>query len=229
MTQNNELQQRIISERYTDGAKYEAQAGHGITPTEKTAWVADVQPAINLNGNDNVLDVGCGTGVLSRLLLEWGGQLVGVDASEPMLQEARKRLPSQFQQKARFLAGDTHQPDLFSPHQFDWIATRQVVGHFYDPLLVFQNWHRWLKPNGRLLVIAGLWLRQGWGDDDLVDSLPLSCHQSRAAVAYLLEKSGFEIQQNDWLTHVNDYFAATSQSESRRYMIIARKKENAIE
>ncbi len=55
--------------------------------------------------------------------------------------------------------------------------------------------------------------------------LPLSCHQTRAAVAYLLEKSGFEIEMNQWLAHVNDYFVGTGKSESRRYMIIARKLE----
>jgi hypothetical protein len=37
---------------------------------------------------------------------------------------------------------------------FDWITARQVVGHFYDPLLVFENWHRWLKAGGRVLIVA---------------------------------------------------------------------------
>lgn len=229
MKTNDLLQTRITTERYMNGEKYEAEAGHGIGPVEKAAWVADILSAVAFAEGCQALDVGCGTGVFSRLLLEWGCQLVGLDASKAMLQEAEKRLPPQFQGKARFLAGDTHQPDTFSPLTFDWITARQVVGHFYDPLLVFQNWHSWLKAGGRVLILEGLWFRKGWGDDELVDMLPLSCHQTRAAVAYLLEKSGFEIETNQWLANVNDYFAGTGKSESPRYMIVARKLEQVGE
>jgi len=225
MTTNDLLQVRITTERYTDGAKYEAEAGHGIGPVEKAAWTADILPAATFAAGCQVLDVGCGTGVFSRLLLEWGCELVGMDASEAMLQEAEKRLPPPFQNKARFVAGDTHQPDTFSPLTFDWITARQVVGHFYDPLLAFGNWHRWLKPGGQVLILEGLWFRKGWGDDELVDLLPLSCHQTRAAVAYLLEKSGFAVKTNQWLAHVNDYFRSTDKSESLRYLTVARKRE----
>jgi hypothetical protein len=74
-------------------------------------------------------------------------------------------------------------------------------------------------------MLEGLWFRKGWGDDELVDLLPLSCHQTRAAVAYLLQKSGFAIETNQWLTHVNDYFASTGKSESPRYMVVAMKRD----
>lgn len=220
---NDLLQARITTERYTDGEKYEAEEGHGIGPVEKSAWVADILSAVTFSEGCRVLDVGCGTGVFSRLLLEWGCELVGLDASEAMLQEAEKRLPPRFQSKARFLVGDSHQPDIFSPLTFDWITARQVVGHFYDPLVAFQNWHKWLKPEGRILILEGLWFRKGWGDDELVDLLPLSCHQTRATVAYLLEKSGFQIEVNQWLTRVNDFFVTAGRLDSPRYMIAARK------
>ena len=42
-----------------------------------------VQPA------DRVADVGCGTGILSRLLAERGLAVVGIDPNEDMLAEAR--------------------------------------------------------------------------------------------------------------------------------------------
>ena len=38
-----------------------------------------------------VLDVGCGTGVLTVALAERGSQAVGIDASEPYLASARRR------------------------------------------------------------------------------------------------------------------------------------------
>ena len=37
-----------------------------------------------------VLDVGCGTGVITAALAEWGCTVVGVDASEPYLEGARR-------------------------------------------------------------------------------------------------------------------------------------------
>lgn len=225
MNANNLLQTRITNAYYLEAETYEAEEIHGISAAERVAWVADILSVVAFGEGCQVLDVGCGTGVFSRLLLEWGCELVGLDAAEAMLREAEKRLPPQFHSKARFLAGDTHQADTFSPLTFDWITARQVVCHFYDPLLVFQNWHRWLKPEGRVLILEGLWFRKGWGDDELVDLLPLSCHQTRAAVAYLLEKSGFEIERNQWLTNINDYFVGGGESESRRYMIVARRRE----
>ncbi len=48
--------------------------------------------------HDRVLDVGCGTGTFLKLLEEHAGMslsLVGVDASEDMLREARARVPVQ--------------------------------------------------------------------------------------------------------------------------------------
>jgi ubiquinone/menaquinone biosynthesis C-methylase UbiE len=38
-----------------------------------------------------VLDIGCGTGTLSRALAQHGAKVVGMDASEPYLDGARRR------------------------------------------------------------------------------------------------------------------------------------------
>ena len=42
-----------------------------------------------------ILDAGCGTGELSRLLLEAGYDVIGVDVSESMLAVAREKNPGQ--------------------------------------------------------------------------------------------------------------------------------------
>jgi ubiquinone/menaquinone biosynthesis C-methylase UbiE len=53
-------------------------------------------PSLKFSGiqpGDRVLDVGCGTGVLTAALAERGSKAVGIDASEPYLASARRRRP----------------------------------------------------------------------------------------------------------------------------------------
>jgi SAM-dependent methyltransferase len=45
---------------------------------------------VGIRPRDQVLDVGCGTGVLTAALVEAGAQAVGIDASEPYLDGARR-------------------------------------------------------------------------------------------------------------------------------------------
>lgn len=63
------------------------------------AW--DIQPG------HRVLELGCGTGLMTRLLLDRGAQVTAVDRSAPMLARARTRAP-----EATFITSDvvTFQP-----------------------------------------------------------------------------------------------------------------------
>jgi ubiquinone/menaquinone biosynthesis C-methylase UbiE len=67
------------------------------------------------------LDVACGTGFLTRHL---PGEVVGLDQSESMLEEARRQAPN-----ATYLAGDA----LSLPFEDDSFA-RVFTGHFYGHL-----------------------------------------------------------------------------------------------
>ena len=78
------------------------------------AVVAALPPA-------RTLDVACGTGYLTRDLR---GEVVGLDASEAMVEIARSRLPS-----ARFVVGDA----LSLPFA-DGAFERVFTAHFYDHL-----------------------------------------------------------------------------------------------
>jgi ubiquinone/menaquinone biosynthesis C-methylase UbiE len=68
------------------------------------------------------LDVACGTGFLTRWL---PGELVGLDQSEAMLVEARKRLP-----QAELVRRDALEGLPFADDSFDRVFT----GHFYGHL-----------------------------------------------------------------------------------------------
>ena len=84
-----------------------------------------------------------------------------------------------------------------------------------------RHWHRWLKSAGTLVVIDGLYGRDGWvgGWGEEVDALPLSASQSMATTPYLLEASGFHIDAVERMTAVN----ALPTTRTPRYVVVARK------
>src|SRR5579871_5059898 len=46
---------------------------------------------MNFNSSDNVLDVGCGSGLFSDLVYKTGGSIKAIDASEALIAAAKKR------------------------------------------------------------------------------------------------------------------------------------------
>ena len=155
------------------------------------------------------------------MLAEWGCNVVGIDISEDMVEKARTLLPPQFESKVRFERADVHVAS-FDSASFDLIISKQVACHFYDPLQVFDNWKRWLKDKGKIAIIDGLWSRQGWTNESLIDELPLSCTQTRGTLTYLLKSAGFVIEQSHWLDHVNKYLNTVQQNQ--RYVVVAGKR-----
>lgn len=84
--------------------------------------VAALERALRSLQPARTLDVACGTGFLTRWL---PGELVGLDQSEAMLVEARKRLP-----RAELVRGDALDGLPFEDDSFDRVFT----GHFYGHL-----------------------------------------------------------------------------------------------
>src|SRR5205814_4879583 len=58
-------------------------------------WARAVLDRLPLRGDETVLDAGCGSGRVTRLLLEHlpEGRVIGVDASASMIEQAREALP----------------------------------------------------------------------------------------------------------------------------------------
>lgn len=105
---------------------------------------------------ERVLDVGCGTGALGRLVagsVEPGGHVVGVDVSRPMLGLARERaeaagLP------ATYLEADAQAHDLTAEGPFDLWVSRFGVMFFTDAFAAFENLVATLRPGGRLAFVC---------------------------------------------------------------------------
>lgn len=94
-----------------------------------------------------VLEIGCGSGGLLRMLVARGARVVGVDTSERALQLTRARVPSAF---AVHIAADTPLP--FRDGAFDAILAQHVIEHLPDVDAALREWARVLKSNGRLVL-----------------------------------------------------------------------------
>ena len=84
---------------------------------------------------ERVLEAGCGTGAATVPFAEavgGRGHVVGVDISEPMLAEARKRFAESGLRNVTLLQADA-QTHRFEPYSFDLITSRFGVMFFADP------------------------------------------------------------------------------------------------
>lgn len=129
---------------------------------------------------DRAVDVGCGEGLLTRELVAAGAaSALGVDASEEMVQEARRLVPADAAGRLAYVAGDALAP-LPDPHTgpFDIVTCVATLHH-----LPLEDGLRRLReltaPGGRLLVIG---LARPSGADELALSLA-SVVAHRVAVA----------------------------------------------
>jgi ubiquinone/menaquinone biosynthesis C-methylase UbiE len=110
--------------------------------------------ALRLRAGQSVLDVGCGTGNVAvglAPLVDPGGRVVGVDASEAMVGEARRRtegrgLPVEFQ------VGDA-QNLAFEDGTFDACRSERVLIHVPDAGRALAEMARVTRAGGRITVV----------------------------------------------------------------------------
>jgi len=119
---------------------------------------------LELKPNDKVLDLGCGTGVLCRMIADRlsstaGGLAVGIDAAGKMIQVARKKRESQ---TCRFEAMAAEKLG-FIDHYFDAVVSSLFFHHVQLDLKTqaLSEANRVLKPGGKL-VIADMHIPTTW-------------------------------------------------------------------
>ena len=98
-----------------------------------------------------VLEIGCGTGYLTRHLLEYypQGDFLITDLAPEMLAQCRKRMDGAYGQSCRFAVMDGEVPDCGA--EYDLIALSMILQWFSKPVEGLQRLKALLKPGGRLL------------------------------------------------------------------------------
>ncbi len=118
----------------------------------RAAWAGRLERWLPPEPGD-VLDLGCGTGSLSLLASEQGHRVTGVDLSPAMLDRARAKLAGR---EAVFRVGDAAAPPV-GGQLFDAVLVRHVLWTLPEPDRVLRHWRGLLRPEGRLVLVEGVW------------------------------------------------------------------------
>jgi SAM-dependent methyltransferase len=102
--------------------------------------------ALALGPDDQLLEIGCGGGLLLRDALATGAAVTGIDHSEEMVALARERAPG-----ATLLVGKAERLP-FADATFTAVAMSVVFFFLDDPVGVLRECRRVLVPEGRLAV-----------------------------------------------------------------------------
>jgi len=134
-----------MSPRDWDAATYERLSA------PMTAMGTEVLDRLVLSGDETVLDAGCGTGNVTRVLLERlpRGRVIAVDAAPSMVEQARALLPDDVDvRQADLLELELDEPvdAVLSTATFHWIGDHERL---------FANLCSLLRPGGRLVAQCG--------------------------------------------------------------------------
>ena len=105
--------------------------------------------SLDIKQNDNVLDLCCGTGDLSRIIfsIEPNANITGVDFSEKMLEIAKNKFPRNL---INYQKGDATKLN-FGNNSFDFVVMGFGLRNIENSEIAIQEIYRVLKPNGIFL------------------------------------------------------------------------------
>ncbi len=132
----------------------------------------------------NILDIGCGTGAMSHRLTRWG-QVVSADFSPLALQFSRRR-------GLHHLVGADAMNLPLAAKAFDTLVAMDMLEHLPDDKAALREFHRVLKPGGRVLLTVPAYSHL-WSEHDVA-----LMHFRRYVRSELREKftdAGFRVEK----------------------------------
>ncbi len=131
-----------------------------------------------LNLDSSVLDVACGTGVITSQIaaLLQCGSIVGVELNDSLLQKAQKRAVTPAAKNVSFQKGNVYSLDQTAP--FDFAYARFLFQHLDRPMAALQSIRSVLRPGGRVLIVD-------------VDDRDLACAPKNSEFTEFLAEAAF--------------------------------------
>lgn len=126
--------------------------------------------------NESILDIGCGTGDLAKELSDQGMNVIGIDNSEAMIQQAKTKYPTM-----SFQVEDVTM--LPYDQEFDAVFSNAVLHWVKNPEKALENIYRSLKKGGRFVAEFG-------GEGNVRKLTTAMIHQVKAA-GYSFEEKQF--------------------------------------
>ena len=125
-----------------------------VQEARNVEMLAQLLAAAGAAAGEQVLDIGCGTGVTTvpyARAVGPAGHVTAADISKPMLDAARQRVADEGLGNVTLLLADA-QVHEFPPAAFDLLTSRLGVMFFADPVAAFRNLFAALRPGGRLCM-----------------------------------------------------------------------------
>jgi SAM-dependent methyltransferase len=108
---------------------------------------------LGIDSESHVLEVACGSGGPALFMArETGCRVTGVDLHDAGIAAANAAAAEQgLSGQARFMQTDAREPLPFEDASFDAVLCIDSINHMYDRSRVLGEWHRVLRPGGRVL------------------------------------------------------------------------------
>ena len=124
------------AEHYDNKLGYVSELGKGVIS------LLDPKPG------EKILDLGCGTGDLTHEIAESGASVMGIDQSDIMIQQARKKYPD-----IAFTVGNAEELDM--NQQFNAVFSNAALHWMKNPSKVIEGVRGILLPEGRFVAEFG--------------------------------------------------------------------------
>lgn len=118
--------------------------------------------------DERVLEVGCGTGVVTRAIASDGnfkGEVIGIDQSPVFIKTADELAAHAALDRVTYQVADAHELP-FEPGSFDVVIAHTVISHVTDPNRMLAEMARVLPPGGRAVLFDGDYASLTFGYDD---------------------------------------------------------------
>jgi ubiquinone/menaquinone biosynthesis C-methylase UbiE len=111
--------------------------------------------ALPISENMRAIDFGCGSGLLSLMLLNMGFSVTAIDISEVMLEQLRKKvanLPEPISKRIQYIHGGIESLEILPQNSFHLVCESSVLHHVQNYVSFLQLSHKLLIPRGVLYI-----------------------------------------------------------------------------
>ena len=144
------MNHNLETSRASFGKKARSYEAHAFVQSDAAAWLAEWILPINCK---NCLELGAGTGLLTRHLEGKFEHLECSDIEPAMVTLCREKFPTMFHSVRDAWAKQPEQ----DKGKWDLVTASSLLQWSKDPKTVMQNWRELLKPNGQ--IISGLFVK----------------------------------------------------------------------
>jgi SAM-dependent methyltransferase len=125
-----DIEQRRFVGEFEEMYRREAEEGYDSWHQEDVGGLLDKRLSLTILDGvpaKRVLDMGCGKGAFTSLLVRPGREVVGVDISPTAIEKARERVP-----EADFRVGTTDDVEAVAPGPFDLVVAMEILSYVED-------------------------------------------------------------------------------------------------